>query len=70
MSGVSYNGEMYMFGGYDKDSEPCNDCYKFNLGTFESGEREEEVRQIEWLIIIYRKERMEQNRTHWQRPSS
>ena len=43
MSGISYNDEMYMFGGYDKDSEPCNDCYKFNPGTFEC--REEEKRR-------------------------
>eukprot|EP00026_Physarum_polycephalum_P010964 Phypoly_transcript_11153.p1 GENE.Phypoly_transcript_11153~~Phypoly_transcript_11153.p1 ORF type:complete len:356 (+),score=45.77 Phypoly_transcript_11153:136-1068(+) len=25
------NEEMFIFGGYDKDSEPCNDFYKFNF---------------------------------------
>ena len=32
MSSVAFQGEMYLFGGYDMNSEPNNDCYKFNLG--------------------------------------
>ena len=41
MSGVVYNREMYVFGGYDMNSEPCNDCYKFNPGMREEKRREE-----------------------------
>ena len=41
MSSVSMNDEMYVFGGYDNDGGPCNDCYKFNIGMIGQGEEME-----------------------------
>lgn len=49
MSGVALENEMYIFGGYDKDSEPCNDCFKFNLGT-RRGEREMGHTRLDCLV--------------------